>query len=248
MIERSYVVMRSLIWQLFSITTIVTGFSLANSNGFFDSQAVTTGASSIEFVGTNNEFGNLPSTLDLDDGANDDWSEPIANTSIESKIRAPVIVSIDDCPFAPVQRLRRKQRRDNGFCQGPNAPAMVQPQQAGNENSPAQNDGNRKLRVNQKELNSNSPPSQVNAVPKPDRNPCPPARHYQVCAARFTEISPISIENRPWTEGYDSNPGDQEYCRPVSGLQERRGEFLHLRLVLLNQILKYTDYPPKFCY
>lgn len=226
MIERSYVVMRSLIWQFFSITTIVTGFSLVNSNAFFDSQAVTTGTSSIEFMGTNNELGNLPSTLDLDDGGNDDWNEPIANTSIESKIKAPAIVSIDDCSFAPVQRPRRKQRRDDGFCQVPNAPAMLQPQRAGDRNSPAQNDGNRSLRMNQQKLNSNSPPSQVNTVPKPDRNSCPPGRRYEVCAARFSEISPISLENRPWTEGYDLNPGDQEYCRLCEWASKSEGGIL----------------------
>lgn len=74
--------MQCLFWLLFSIITTVTSLSLANSNGFFDTQAVTAGTSLIESAGTNNGLGNLASTLDPHGGADDDWNEPVADSSI----------------------------------------------------------------------------------------------------------------------------------------------------------------------
>lgn len=208
--------MRFLFWQLFSITTIVTGLSLTDSNGLFDAQAFPTGTSSIESAGTNNELSNFASNLDPDGGGSDDWNEPVADTSIESKTGAPAIFSIGDCslaPIAPVQRSRKKQRRENGFCQSPDAPAILQLQPEGNREPRTQENRNINSPRRKKKPNGNLPTPEVKPVPESDEHPCPPERHYQVCAARFSRLGPFSLENRPWTEGYDSYPGDQEYCR-----------------------------------
>lgn len=216
MIKGSYLVMRSLFCQLFSIPTIVTGLSLTDSNGLFDAQAFPTGTSSIEPAGTNNELSYFASNLDPDGGGSDYWNEPVADTSVESTPGAPAIFSIGDCslaPLAPLQRSRRKQRRGGGFCQSPDAPTILHLQQEGNRKPQTQENRNSNSPRKKKNPNDNLPTSEMNLVPKSDGNPCPPERHYQVCAARFSRLGPLSLENRPWTEGYDSNPGDQEYCR-----------------------------------
>lgn len=208
--------MRSLFYQLFSITTIVTSLSLTDSNALLDLQAFPTETSPIEPAGTNNELGNFASYLDPDGIGSGDWNEPVADTSVESTTGAPVIFSIGDCsliPVAPLQRSRRKQRRGDGFCQSPDAPAILQLQQEGNRKPHTQENPNSNSPSKKKEPSGNSPTSERNLVPNSDRNPCPPERHYQVCAARFSRLGPFSLENRPWTEGYDSTPADQEFCK-----------------------------------
>lgn len=208
--------MRSLFCQLLSITTIVTGLSLTDSNGLLDVKAFPTETSPIEPAGTNNELSNFASYLDPDGIGSDDWIEPVADTSVESRTGAPAIFSIGDCslaPVAPLQRSRRKQRRGDGFCQSPDAPAILQLQQEGNRKPQTQENRNINSPRKKKEPSGNLPTSERNPVPKSDGNPCPSERHYQVCAARFSRLGPLWLENRPWTEGYDSTPGDQEFCK-----------------------------------
>lgn len=209
--------MSSLFWQIFSITTILAALSLTDSNGLlFDAQDFPTGISTIEPVGTNNKFGNPASNLDPGGEGSDDWIEPVADISIESTTGAPAIFSIGDCslaPVAPLQRSRRKQRRKNGFCQSPDAPAILQLQPDENKKPRMQQNRNSNTPKKQKTPNGNLPTSELNPVPNSDGNPCPPERNYQVCAARFSRLGPLSLDNRPWIEGDDSNSGDQEFCR-----------------------------------
>lgn len=215
LIEVSHLVIQCSFWQLFSIMTTVTGLSLADSNGFFDTQAVATEASFIESAGTIDELGNPASTLDPQVGADDDWNEPVADISIKTNLIAPVIASIDDCSLAPKQHSRRKQRRQNGFCQNPDAPGILPLQPESNRKPRKRKGANFNSPTNEKKTDRNPPTLEINPVPTSDQNPCQPERHYQVCAARFFQVAPssISLENRPWTEDSDLNPGDQIFCR-----------------------------------
>lgn len=219
--------MQCLFWLLFSITTTVTSLSLANSDGFFDTQAVTAGTSLIESAGTNNGLGNLASTLDPHGGADDDWNDSVADTSIESNSIAPFMSSIEDCSLDPKHNPRRKQRRQDGFCPSPHTPAILQLQPEGNRKTGTQKGGNINSPINEKKQESNPPTLEANPVPTSDGNPCPSERPYQVCAARFSQVaqfsSGISLENLPWTEGYDLNPGDQKFCRLCKSDSQSQG-------------------------
>lgn len=218
--------MQCLFWLLLLITTTVTCLSPAISNWFFDTQAVDAGKS-LESAGTNNGLGNLASTLDPHDGADDDSNQSVADTSIPSNSIAPFMASIDDCSLAPKHNPRRKQRRQDGFCQSPDTSAIHQLQPEGNRKIRTQKGGNINLPTHEKKQDSSS------STPVPtsdDGNPCPPERHYQVCAARFSEVprfsSSISLVNRPWTEGYDLNPGDQKFCRLCKSASQSQGGIL----------------------
>lgn len=233
-------VMRCLFWQLFSFIPIITGRSLANSNGFFDTQAVTTGASLIESAGTKNGLGNLASILDPHGGAEDDWNELVADTSIETNSIAPAMASTNDCSLAPSQNPRRKQRRQDGFCQSPDAPGIFQLQPEINRKPGTPKGSNQNSPINGKKQGSYP-------VPTFDRNPCPPDRHYQVCAARFSQVagfsSGFSLENQPWTEDYELSPGDQKFCRLCKSASQSEEEIL----LAADQISHLSKPNPEMC-
>ena len=80
--------------------------------------------------------------------------------------------------------------------------------------------------MKEKNQNSNAPALEVNKVRTSDRNPFALERHYQVCAARFFQQEPFLLDNRPWTGGYDSIRGDEEYCRFCKPASQSEREIL----------------------